>query len=614
MTGSSEATITVLVVDGGGRGRERAATRIPVDDSSMTVESVGSVDAALTAVTDAEFDCLVSRYRLPDGTGLDLLESVREADRFLPFVLFAKEGNERVASDAISLGVSEYVDGSQTDRYAALTDRIEAAVADHRTEQSLRESEQRYRTLVEGSHDGIYIYRDDQFRFVNERTCEITGYDRETLLGMSIWDLLHPEDRDRVREIGRKRRNGGDAPNTYGARVVTAEGETRYLEFSVQSTTYQGEWAALGSVRDVTDKRERERELAQYRTIIETVGDPVYTLDPDGRIALVNHALAEITGYEESELLGEHVSILMRDEDVATAQRLIEDLLKTDDRRTGTFEMEAITKAGDHIPCEDHVTLLPGPQEFNGTAGVVRDISDRKERERTLRRQNERLDQFASVVSHDLRNPLSVIVGRLEAARETGNDEHFAAIERSTRRMERLIDDLLTLARDGRRVGEVDPVSLDAVVDRSWGTVETGAANLDVDGDLGVVPADGDRLPSLFENLFRNAIEHGPTDTWNAPRSGDAVEHDGGDEVTVRVGRIDSDETTGFYVADDGEGFTHDEYDRVFDHGYTTATDGTGLGLAIVEGIVEAHGWTIDATESRDGGARFEVTDVSWPT
>ena len=720
MSGSSGAAITVLVVDGGERGQDRVATRIRDVEPSMAVESVGSADAALAALDAGEFDCLVSRYRLPDGTGLDLLEAVREVDRFLPFVLFAEEGDEHVASEAISLDVSEYVHGSGPDRYARLADRIEAAVADHRTEQSLRESEQRYRTLVEGSHDGIYIYRDDQFRFVNDRACEITGYDRERLYEMSIWDLLHPDDRERVREIGRKRRNGEDAPNTYDARVVTADGETRYLQFSVQSTTYRGEWAALGSVRDVTERRrreeqfreehefvetlldtlddvifvatldgdlvrwndrlhdvtgyddselaetnvfellrgdyeavsadvvrervesrsgglevevetadgetipfefrgstltgedgdvtriagvardvteqrERERELAQYRTIIEAVGDPVYTLGADGRITLVNDALEEITGYDESELLGEHVSILMREEDVTTARSLIEELLKSEERRNGTFEMEAVTKAGDRIPCEDHMALLPGPEAFNGTAGVVRDISERKERERTLRRQNERLDQFASVVSHDLRNPLNVIVGRLEAARETGADEHFDAIERSARRMERLIDDLLTLARDGQRVGEVEPVSVDAVVDRAWGTVETAAARLVVEDDLGVVAADGDRLPSLFENLFRNSVEHG------------------GDEVTVRVGRIDTDETTGFFVADTGTGFQHDEYDRVFDHGYTTATDGTGLGLVIVEGIVEAHGWSIDATESREGGARFEITDVSRP-
>jgi PAS domain S-box-containing protein len=752
MRGSSGAAITVLYVDGSDRRRAECRRRLGAADESLTVETAASVSDAVTAFESGVDHCVVSRYHLPDGDGLDLLADVRDVDGDVPFVLYTERGDETVASEAIAAGVDDYVTAGDTD-WTGLAERVVSAVETARTRQQLAESEQRYRTLVEGSHDGIYIYRDDRFQFVNDRVSEITGYDRDALYEMSIWDIVHPEDRDRVRDIGARRRRGEDAPNTYDARIVTADGETRYLEFSVQSTSYRGEWAALGSVRDVTERRRRERqfreehefvetlldtlddvifvstldgdilrwndrmvevtgypparleemnvfellrgdydgvsadvvrdrvesrdgglqvevetadgetipfefrgstltnedgeidaiagvardvterrrreqELAQYQTIIEAVGDPVYTLDEEGRITLVNEALEEITGYSEAELLGEHVSILMRDEDVATAQRLIERLLKSDEQRNGTFEMEAVTKDGRHIPCEDHVAVLRGPDGFEGTAGVVRDISDRKERERTLRQQNERLDQFAGVVSHDLRNPLNVIVGRLDHARETGDDVHFDAIERAARRMERMIDDLLTLARDGQRVGEVEPVSLDAIVDRAWGTVETGDADLVVEGSLGTVAADEDRLPSLFENLFRNAVEHGSTGNRNAERSDDAVEHGstspdsqarqdavdhGGAGVTVRVGTIETDSTTGFFVADDGPGISEDQHERVFDHGYTTADEGTGLGLVIVEGITQAHGWEIATTESREGGARFEVTGVSRP-
>jgi PAS domain S-box-containing protein len=744
MRGSSGATITVLYVDGSERRREGARRGLSAANASLAVDTADTVANARAKLNDEVPDCLVSRYRLPPDDGLSLLEGVRENHSRLPFVLCTDQGDERLASAAISAGVDEYLG-----RGAADWDRVAASVAavvePPQTDQQLDESEQRYRTLVEGSHDGIYIYRDDRFRFVNDRVCEITGYDETRLYEMSIWDLVHPDDRERVREIGERRRRGGDAPNTYEARIVTAEGETRHLEFSVQSTTYRGEWAALGSVRDVTERRERERqlreeqefvetlfdtlddvifvstldgdllrwndrmvevtgytedrlaetnvfdllrgdyeevtadlvrervesgdgglqvavetadgdtipfefrgstltneagevhafagvardvtdrrrreqELAQYQTIIEAVGDPVYTLDAAGRITLVNEALEEITGYSEAELLGEHVSILMRDQDVETAQRLIERLLKGDDQHNGTFEMEAVTADGGHIPCEDHMALLPGAEEFQGTAGVVRDISDRKERERTLRRQNERLDQFAGVVSHDLRNPLNVIIGRLDHARQTGEGVHFDAIERAAYRMERMIDDLLALARDGKRVGAVEPVSLDAVVDKAWSTVETDDATLDVAGSLGHVAADENRLLSLFENLFRNAVEHG-TETAGQ----------GDEAVTVRVGRLESPDETGFYVADDGPGIPADRRERVFDHGYTTGQEGTGLGLVIVEGIAQAHGWEISVTDSREdgiadegsgsaarqsgssAGARFEITDVSRP-
>jgi signal transduction histidine kinase len=113
-------------------------------------------------------------------------------------------------------------------------------------------------------------------------------------------------------------------------------------------------------------------------------------------------------------------------------------------------------------------------------------------------------------------------------------------------------------------------------------------AVLVVDDDL-TFAVDPDRLQQLFENLFRNAIEHG------------------GDDVTIRVGAI---ENNGFYVEDDGPGIPEEKREDVFDSGFTTNRDGTGFGLAIVKEIVEAHGWTVSVADSDEGGARFEVTDI----
>lgn len=315
-----------------------------------------------------------------------------------------------------------------------------------------------------------------------------------------------------------------------------------------------------------------------------------------------------MTGYEGDELVGRHVSTVMREQDVETAKRLIEELLKSDERRNATFEMQAVTEDGARFPCEDHIALLPSEEGFRGTAGVVRDITDRKEREQRLRRQNERLDQFAGVVSHDLRNPLNVILSRLELARRTGDTAHFDAIEHAGNRMERLIEDLLTLARDGQTVGEVEPVALERAAETAWQNVETNEATLSCDGGADRFLADSDRLASLLENLFRNAVEHGST----SPRSQapeDAVEH-GGTNVEIRVGTIDCTEDTGFYVADDGPGIPPEERDDVFEHGYSNSQNGTGLGLVIVDGIVDAHDWSITVTESEMGGARFEITDI----
>ena len=236
-----------------------------------------------------------------------------------------------------------------------------------------------------------------------------------------------------------------------------------------------------------------------------------------------------------------------------------------------------------------------------------------------LRAQNERLDEFASIVGHDLRNPLNTLSISLELAERTGDEEHFERATRSVDRMEGLIDDLLALARQGESAGEPEPVSLAAVTDDARDTVETGDATVTVTEDL-TVRADRSRLRQLLENLLRNAVEHGSTSPGSqAPE--DAVEHGSPNSrgeipehpiqyvgtVTITVGAIDD---RGFYVADDGPGIPDDERGQIFETGYSTAGSGSGIGLAIVKRIVDAHDWEITVTDSEAGGARFEITAV----
>ncbi|WP_049926607.1 PAS domain-containing protein [Halopiger goleimassiliensis] len=205
-----------------------------------------------------------------------------------------------------------------------------------------------------------------------------------------------------------------------------------------------------------------------------------------------------------------------------------------------------------------------------------------------LERTNERLEAFASVVSHDLRNPLNVASGHLEAARADSDGDHLAEVGRSLERIETLIEDLLTLARQGNSAIEPERLALADVCRRCWEQVDTGSSTLVVETDR-TVRADPTRVRQLFENLFRNAIEHGDAGT-----------------VTV------VDLADGFAVEDDGPGIPPDEREQVLETGYTNAADGTGLGLSIVEQAARAHDWRIDPADPTDvgGGARFEITGI----
>ncbi len=226
-----------------------------------------------------------------------------------------------------------------------------------------------------------------------------------------------------------------------------------------------------------------------------------------------------------------------------------------------------------------------------GSTLTFTDVTEREQYRQELERQNERLDRFASLVSHDMRNPLNVAQGRFELLRDDldADDDNVAAIDRALTRMETLISEILTLARDGQQIEQWDAVKLSTTVTDCWGMVETGEAALTITDDL-TFEANPSRVKRLFENLFRNAIDHG------------------GPDVTVTVGALD--DQTGFFVADDGPGIPEAERPNVFDAGYTTSETGTGFGLAIVAEIAAAHGWEIRLTESSAGGARFEIVDV----
>ncbi|ERH06228.1 MAG: signal transduction histidine kinase [Halonotius sp. J07HN4] len=203
------------------------------------------------------------------------------------------------------------------------------------------------------------------------------------------------------------------------------------------------------------------------------------------------------------------------------------------------------------------------------------------------------VDRLARVISHDLRNPLDVADAHLQAARETGDAEHFEQLAAAHDRMARIIQDVLTLARGEDALNPEPDVAIETVARDAWATVDTGAAMLSVTDDSPRLTADPDRLQRLFENLFRNSVEHGT--------SGSQPQAD--DSLTVTVGRDDK----GFFISDNGVGIPVADRQQVFDSGYVSGDSGggTGLGLTIVEEIADAHDWQIELTESDNGGARF---------
>jgi PAS domain S-box-containing protein len=467
---------------------------------------------------------------------------------------------------------------------------------------------ERYRTLVENVGDPMYVLDPDgTVRMVNDAMANHLGYDRDDIVGSHAERFIPEDDFERATDALMELVHTGEKQwATVEMRTIGVEGSRTVTENKMAPLFDEDDafGGSVGVMRDVTARKQREWELGRYQTIVEAVGDPVYALDEDGVFTFVNEAIEPMTGYSPSELVGEHIGTIMTDEDVDRGDELIQTLLTDPATDAATMEMDVVTKSGERIPSENNLALLPTQDgAFTGTAGIIRDIHERTERE-------ERLDEFASVVSHDLRNPLNVVQGRLELAQETGEVTHLDAATDAAARMEQLIDDLLTLARQGDAVGTFDRVDLETAAKQAWTNVDTVDVTLELAGTA-TFEADPERFRELLENLFRNSVEHGRHGGSEDPLAQAArrqpAERDR-EPLTVSVGTLN--DGGGFYVADDGQGIPVSEREAVFERGYTTAAGGTGFGLAIVEDIASAHDWTVSVTDSESGGARFEFRTI----
>jgi PAS domain S-box-containing protein len=411
-----------------------------------------------------------------------------------------------------------------------------------------------------------------------------------------------------------------------------ADGDQVCLDVRYETAEIEGERRVLGSVHDVTERKRREKQLASQNEKIHALHDAAHRIEAcevaESVYTNIVRAAEEILDYdiviadaEEDGLLVPKAisSAISKDEYFETTSVDADDNLAAEVYRTGEPSVVTDLSSLDVTPADPEfrsvITVPIG--DYGVFQAVARDVAvfddadlelvellvthgretlSRLERERELRnrtlelrREKERSEVFANAVSHDLRNPLNVATGHLSLAREACDSDHLDAVESALDRIEAITEDVLTIAREGATVNETESVELSSLVEECWENVDTQEATLSLVSDLRFL-ADPRRLKHVVENLIRNGIEHG------------------GPDVTITIGALSDGD--GFYIADDGPGIPERNREDVFDPGYSTADDGTGFGLAIVREMAVAHGWEVAATESADGGARFEFSGV----
>ncbi len=588
-----------------------------------TVITAASAEETLEQLESTEVDCIVSDYDMPNKNGLELLTDVRERYPELPFILFTGKGSESIASEAITAGVTDYLQkGSGKEHYELLVNRITHAVNQYRAQQELRDTKEYFSTILSHTSDYIMIVDDSGVvSYVSPVIERMMGFSPEEIIGMNAFELVHPDDMDPAAETFSRVVSNPAEEFVEEFRAKDKDGSWVWLEVRgknlIEDTMIDG---ILVDARDITKRKKYEDNLAilteslpelflseTQPKILDMGLDIAAEIAPAAEFVIylveADEQLVPVSASGSSENSMPTISLSsagVLEEAMDTSNTTRMDLRKKLD---STLASELPIDQGFGIPIEDRGVVLVSS---NGTSSVTDeqlsllelmsttlasalnylDWKNRVEsREEMVTAQNKRLEEFTSIVSHDLRNPLNIAQGRLELAREEVTHEHLDAVDEAHSRMITLIDDLLALAKHGDAVIEPEPVDLERIAQLAWTEVGDTDVELIIEESVTELEADSTQLRQLFINLFQNAIEHGE------------------EMNTITVGQL----PTGFFVEDNGTGIPADERDKVFRAGYSTTSDGTGFGLRIVESVANAHNWDVSVKNGSDGGARFEI-------
>lgn len=488
-----------------------------------------------------------------------------------------------------------------------------------RVEQSLRESEEKFRTLMESSPTAVMLYQNNKWVYANPAAIEISGYTNEELQAMNFWDIVHPDDKKIVQERGEKRQQGEAAIRRYTFRIISKNGAVKWVDLSGATVNIGGSPAGIISVMDITERKIAEEELKRIQALNEAILDSVpgilYLFDNAGHLVWWNKMHEDLTGYSSDEMKGRHILDWFKDlePDRTNVKNAMKEAMKT-----GSTSVEArlLTKEGKTIP------MFFTPRKFNiggveHYLGIGVDITERKKAEEEIMRLNETLEQrvkertaeleaFSYSVSHDLRAPLRTIDGFsqviLEDYKDKLDDEgksNLARIRRAAINMSNLIEDMLKLYKISRTEMDIKSVNLSTVArsiaDELYRTQPERHVDFIIADDLEAL-ADPGLIRDVFENLLGNA--------WKFTGKREKAE--------IEFGLTKKDNHDVYFIRDNGAGFDMENTGKLFApfqrlHRIEEYS-GTGIGLAIVKRIINRHGGRIWVDAQPGRGATFYFT------
>lgn len=471
-----------------------------------------------------------------------------------------------------------------------------------RKHEELRQ-ELRYQALVESLPLGIGIHVNGKIVMANAYAHKLLRARSYELIDRNVMDFVHPDFRSVVVERMKRVMEGETVP-VVEEQFVCLDGEVIDVETLALPFVYKGEPAVQLIVRDITQEKRTKEEIKRNETfftqLFDNVPMAVVMLDATGHVELVNRGFTKMFGYALNELKGKNLNDFIVPAELHNEGIDINNLIKSN----RVIRIEAVRKSKDGRLV--NVLLYGMPvwmeEKIIGIYGVYVDITERKRMEEELQIRNAELDNFVYKVSHDLRAPLSSILGLVNLSKFPGNPDspydYIRLIGEKASGLDHFISDVLSHSKNLKMEVSIEKVDLEGTIRKTIADLSylegADTVKFDIHADQTDFFSDPWRISEIFRNLVSNAIKY---------RQAEGIQP----EVKVDI-RI-KDDVARITFSDNGIGIKPESLEKIFEMFYraTEQSDGSGIGLYIVKNAVEKLNGKVSVESVFGAGTTFRI-------